>query len=142
MPRSAEQAGLQQSHRSGRAPVKVAVAYVQVLIEFYTALLGWSFEKTEPLDYWLIETGSSDEPGINGGLLPRPTASPGETAAAKAFVCTAQVASLDETLATGESLGVRIALSKMPVTGIGWLAYIKDPDGNLLGLLQPDEAAK
>ena len=121
---------------------EIQASQPQVLIEFYTALLGWSFEKTEPLDYWLIETSSSDEPGINGGLLPRPTVSPGETAAVNAFVCTAQVASLDETLATGESLGARIALPKMPVTGIGWLAYIKDPDGNLLGLLQPDEAAK
>jgi hypothetical protein len=29
----------------------------------------------------------------------------------------------------------------MPIPGIGWLAYIKDTDGNMLGLLQPDEAA-
>lgn len=29
----------------------------------------------------------------------------------------------------------------MPVTGVGWLAYIKDPDVNTLGLLQTDPAA-
>ena len=29
----------------------------------------------------------------------------------------------------------------MPVKGISWLAYIKDPDGNILGLMQMDPAA-
>ena len=29
----------------------------------------------------------------------------------------------------------------MPVTGMGWLAYVKDPDGNILGLLEPDPSA-
>ena len=28
-----------------------------------------------------------------------------------------------------------------PVPGVGWLAYIKDPDGNIVGLLEPDETA-
>jgi len=27
------------------------------------------------------------------------------------------------------------------VPGVGWLAYVKDPDGNILGLLQADPAA-
>jgi predicted enzyme related to lactoylglutathione lyase len=26
------------------------------------------------------------------------------------------------------------------VPGVGWLAYVKDPDGNILGLLEPDPA--
>ena len=30
---------------------------------------------------------------------------------------------------------------KMAVGGMGWLAYIKDPDGNILGLLESDPAA-
>jgi uncharacterized protein len=115
----------------------------QALIDFYTELLGWSFTKWEGADYWLIETGPADQPGINGGLLPRPGgAAPSEGQAVNAFVCTAGVASLDEALATSAGLGATLAFPKMPVMSIGWLAYIKDPDGNLLGLLQPDEDAK
>ena len=38
-------------------------------------------------------------------------------------------------------LGATLALPKMPIPGMGWLAYIKDPDGNLLGLMEPDEKA-
>jgi len=32
-------------------------------------------------------------------------------------------------------------LLMMPVPGVGWLACVKDPDGNDVGLPQPDEAA-
>ena len=112
------------------------------LVDFYTALLGWSFSKWEGAEYWLIETGSADQPGINGGLLPRPSDPPLDMQAVNAFVCTAEVASLDETLAKGAELGASAAYPKQPVPGVGWLAYIKDPDGNIVGLLQPDEGAK
>jgi uncharacterized protein len=113
----------------------------EALIDFYTALLGWNFTKQEAMDYWLIETGPADQPGINGGLVRRPVAGPAESQAVNAFICTVQVDSLDDTLATNAGLGGVVALPKMPVPGIGWLAYVKDPDGNILGLLQPDEAA-
>ena len=114
----------------------------QVLIDFYTAVLGWSFSKVESIGYWRIETGSSDGPGIDGGLVQRPVCAPGESQALNAFVCTAEVESLDETLAESLDLGAVVALPKMPVPGMGWLAYIKDPDGNVLGLLQPDAKAE
>jgi uncharacterized protein len=58
-----------------------------------------------------------------------------------AFICTVQVDSVDGTLAKNAALGGVVALPKMPVPGVGWLAYMKDPDGNILGLLQSDEAA-
>jgi len=41
-------------------------------INFYSTVFGWKFDKwAGPADYWLITTGDSGEPGINGGLLPR-----------------------------------------------------------------------
>jgi predicted enzyme related to lactoylglutathione lyase len=39
------------------------------------------------------------------------------------------------------SLGGTLALPKMPIPGVGWLAYVKDPDGNIFGLTQPDTTA-
>jgi predicted enzyme related to lactoylglutathione lyase len=38
-------------------------------------------------------------------------------------------------------MGCVLALPKMPVPGVGWLAYIKDLDGNILGIHQPDPNA-
>lgn len=113
----------------------------QALIDFYTALLGWSFSKWGEVDYWLITTGPAEEPGINGGLLPRRGDAPVEMQAVNSFVCTAQVTSLDDTLAKATSLGGTLAVPKMPIPGVGWLAYVKDPDGNIFGLMQPDPSA-
>jgi uncharacterized protein len=121
---------------------EIQASQPQALAEFYTELLGWSISKWEGADYWLIDTGPADQPGINGGLLPRSGPAPVEVQAVNAFVCTAGVESLDATLAKAMSLGATVALPKNAVPGVGWLAYIKDPDGNVLGLLQPDESAK
>ena len=114
----------------------------QALIDFYSKLLGWSFNKFGEMDYWLITTGPDERPGINGGLLKRPCAAPGESPAMNAFVCTACIDSLDESVAQATSLGARLAFPKMAIPGVGWLAYIKDPDGNTLGLMQFDEKVK
>ncbi len=121
---------------------EIQASQPQALIDFYTELLGWSFTKWEGGEYWLITTGPDDQPGINGGLLPRPADPPLDMQAVNAFVCTAGVESLDATLARGAELGASVALPKNAVPGVGWLAYIKDPDGNIVGLLQPDEEAK
>ena len=60
----------------------------QALIDYYTALFGWSFNKWEGGDYWLIHTGPEEKPGINGGLLPRRGPVPEAMAAVNAFVIT------------------------------------------------------
>jgi predicted enzyme related to lactoylglutathione lyase len=114
----------------------------EALASFYRALLGWKVEKWGGMDYWLLETGPAESPGINGGLLPRrgPRPAPGQSV--NAFVCTAEVAALDDTFARALALGAVAAVPKMPIPGVGWLAYVQDPDGNLLGLMQPDPAAK
>ncbi|MCB9411448.1 MAG: hypothetical protein H6525_01140 [Actinobacteria bacterium] len=42
---------------------------------FYSAVFDWEFEDYGEFTgstYWGIMTGPDDEPGINGGLLPRP----------------------------------------------------------------------
>jgi predicted enzyme related to lactoylglutathione lyase len=111
------------------------------LIAFYSGLLGWTFTPTQGTEYWLIGTGPADEPGIDGGLVRRPVPGPADAPVLNAFPCTVAVDSLDATLAKGDELGAVVALPKMAVTGVGWLAYVKDPDGNLLGLLESDPKA-
>ena len=43
----------------------------QALIGFYGELFGWTFNKWDGGEYWVVHTGPDDKPGINGGLLPR-----------------------------------------------------------------------
>jgi predicted enzyme related to lactoylglutathione lyase len=113
----------------------------KALIDFYTPLLGWKFQERAGGGYWQIDTGPADAPGINGGLIPRrgPAALDGQ--AVNAFLCTVEVPSLDACLAKALALGASLALPKMAIPGVGWLAYVKDPDANLLGLTQLDSSA-
>ena len=46
---------------------------------FYAAVFDWSFQdygQTAGATYWGVVTGPEDQPGINGGLLPRPAVWP------------------------------------------------------------------
>lgn len=112
------------------------------LIPFYEKLFGWQFCKWGgPMPYWLIKTGEPGSPGIDGGLLPRQGPVPVEAASVNCYVCTVEVANLDHSLASLPSGGVT-CVPKMAIPGVGWLAYAKDPDGNIFGLMQNDPAAK
>jgi len=108
-------------------------------VAFYQKLFGWEFTAWGgPMPYWIIKTGEG--PGIDGGLVPRRgTVTP--EAPVIAYVCTIEVAALDDQLAKAVSLGGAIALPKQPIPGIGWLAYAKDTEGNVFGLMQNDPAA-
>ena len=111
------------------------------LITFYTKLLGWSFQKWEgPMPYWLITTGPDGEPGINGGLLQRRGPAHGDIV--NSFVCTVQVDDVDAMLRRGAELGGVVAVPRMPIPGVGWLGYLKDPDGNIFGVTGTDPNAR
>jgi predicted enzyme related to lactoylglutathione lyase len=49
---------------------------------------------------------------------------------------------LDETLEAVTANGGSLALPKMPVPTIGWLAYFKDTEGNIFGAMQNDPNAR
>ncbi len=112
-------------------------------IRFYTSLFDWTIRKWEgPVDYWTIDTGHPDRPGINGGLVRRRGEPPVEGQAVNAYPCTIGVEDLDGLLGRVPGLGGSVAFPKMPIPGVGWLAYVKDTEGNILGLMQPDPTAK
>ena len=104
---------------------------------FYRGLFGWEIRKWEgPQDYWLIRTGEG-QPGIDGGLLRRPGPSPAEGQPVQGYVCTVEVASLDEVLGKLPPAGGRVVVPKRAIPGVGWLAYATDTEGNVFGMLQP-----
>jgi predicted enzyme related to lactoylglutathione lyase len=87
------------------------------------------------MEYWMIRTGNEGEPGIDGGMLRKQHPS-------QPCANTIGVADLDATLKQIETSGGTIAMPKMPVPGVGWLAYCKDTEGHMFGVLQPDPEAK
>jgi uncharacterized protein len=111
-------------------------------VRFYQELFGWQITRWEgPMEYWVVRTGDGSQPGIDGGLLRRQGGGPTSGHAVNAYVCTVDVENLDDVLSRGARLGASVAVPRMPVPGLGWLAYITDPEGNILGIMQTDPAA-
>jgi predicted enzyme related to lactoylglutathione lyase len=107
---------------------------------FYRELFGWRIEKWDgPMEYWMVFTGPDGTPGINGGLMRRQQPLSGNDGVI-AYVCTVNVDDLDRSMAHGAELGAAVAMPRFPVTGVGWMAYLKDPAGNVFGLMQMDKA--
>ncbi len=110
-------------------------------VKFYQKVFNWKFEKWKgPMDYWMITTGPDKELGINGGLAKREMPASGKSIIA--YVCTVDVDSVDRYVEKITGSGGSIVDPKMPIPGIGWLAYCKDTEGNTFGIMQSDELAK
>ncbi len=109
-------------------------------VAFYEKVFGWTFQKWEgPMEYWLVTTGPNEQPGINGGLMRRQGEIDGQ--AVIAYVCTIDVATVDDSVKTIETNGGQVVVPKMPIPGLGWLVYCKDTEGNILGIMQSDPSA-
>ena len=122
-------------------------------IRFYENVFGWKFGKWDPVpagadpaakspEFWLITTGPDTEVGINGSLLRRRGGSPVDGAPTNGYICTIQVTSVDDIAAKVEGYGGKVVLPKMPVPGVGWLAYGKDSEGNIFGFMQDDTTVR
>lgn len=110
---------------------------------FYSDVFGWNITNLgeQMGNYHMVVTGedASGEkwPGINGGITPRMGDIPKSGQAVNAFVCTISVDNLEQYIEKVKNAGGSMALDKMEVPGVGWLAYCKDIEENIFGLLQP-----
>ena len=106
------------------------------LVAFYEGVFGWTIKKWDgPMDYWLIMTGSKDEPGIDGGIARRGEGDSG-------FINSIDVLSVDDYVAKIEGVGGSVVAPKRAIPGVGYLAYCKDPDGNVFCIMEEDGSAK
>ena len=100
----------------------------EALTKFYSEVFGWKFQKASlpGPEYWLCETGP-DGPGINGAVMKRQDPR-------QPWMNYVDVANIDAMLEQAINLGAKIALPKTSITGVGALAAIIDPEGNICGL--------
>jgi predicted enzyme related to lactoylglutathione lyase len=99
------------------------------LMDFYFRVFNWTFEKWGEMDYWIIKTGKG--PGIDGGLGTRRGPSN----------ITIEVPDVDACLKKIQQAGGTVALPKTTMPGVGYLAYFKDPQGNIFGIMKNDPTA-
>ncbi len=101
--------------------------------KFYKEVFNWKFEKWDgPMDYWIINTGSEKEPGINGGLSKR---IPGQIG----ITNTITVTSIDEFSKKIIEKGGQIIVPKMAIPKVGWFAQCTDTEMNAFGIIEMDD---
>jgi predicted enzyme related to lactoylglutathione lyase len=111
---------------------------------FYADVFGWTYDDWSAVTgspYWGVHTGDAAEPGIDGGLMPRPASVPGDGAATNAGILTMGVDDFDAAAATIEAAGGRLAQGKTALPGMAWQGYYLDTEGNRFGIHQPDPDA-
>lgn len=109
---------------------------------FYREAFGWRIDPMPELNYNVVvttpmdeNTGAPLEPGaINGGMMARD----GQLTSP---VITVDVEDIDSALGRIAELGGSTVKSKGAVPGMGYFAYFKDTEGNILGLWQTDPTA-
>jgi predicted enzyme related to lactoylglutathione lyase len=80
-------------------------------------------------------TGKNSEPGIDGGIARKKDRSdPG-------VLVTAQVDSVDASLKKIIKAGGSIGVPKRAIAGVGYQAYFRDPEGNVIGIMENDPSA-
>ncbi len=103
---------------------------------FYKTVFDWKINPIPNMGYTILQTVTVDEqnmpkePGaINGGMLKRqsPITSP---------VITINVDNIESSLEKIKQNGGQIVREKTQVGNMGFTAYFKDSEGNILGLWQ------
>lgn len=102
--------------------------------KFYREALGWRIEPVPGMDYSMVITADMDDNGqpvaagaINGGMMARE----GEITNP---VVTVDVPDINATLKRVEELGGSVVVPKNEIPGMGYTAYFRDSEGNVMGL--------
>ena len=111
---------------------------VDKLKSFYENLFGWKIVKTpgDFMEYWVIQTVPTDDkgmpmrPGVNGGMYKKQSES-------NIPVNYIRVEDIDKALNDVVKLGGKVTVGKQEVPGIGYVAQIRDPEGNPIAMIHP-----
>ena len=106
---------------------------------FYESVFGWTFSAWGPPGFFQIETGSADEPGVQGALQQRRELVGG---ARTGVECTFAVDDVDATVEAVRAAGGTILMERFTISGVGHLVFFQDPGGNPIGAMQYDPNAE
>ncbi len=107
---------------------------------FFGSVFGWKFEKQPSADeYYRIEAGPADEPGINGGIgmVGQARISEGRPLTQ----VTIPVPSIEDYIVRIKEYGGYVLEPRMAIPGVGWYATCAEPGGLVFGLLEADPTA-
>lgn len=102
---------------------------------FFEKVFNWKFDQFGDQDYWFAKTGEDETPGINGAIIKKRHPD-------QPVKNSIEVKSIDSSAKQIAQAGGEIVVPKMPIPGMGWLAFFKDPYGNIHGLWEKERNAK
>jgi uncharacterized protein YndB with AHSA1/START domain len=98
-------------------------------IKFYKNVFGWKINKWQgEFDYWLVEAGEEDEPGINGAIKPKESGS--------MISDVISVDSYDEFALKIEAEGGKMLTEKMTIPDMGFTGSFQDTEGNVMAIIE------
>jgi hypothetical protein len=99
---------------------------------FYANLFGWSIDANNPMNYGLVTTGAGK--GVDGGIGGAQDGTPS--------ICFyVEVPDITATLAAAEAAGGKTLMPREVVTDAVVVGMFADPQGNVVGLVEPSEPA-
>jgi uncharacterized protein len=104
---------------------------------FYEKTFGWQFKPWGPPGFYLIQTGTDEDPGVHGALQGRREVVPGKPM--YGFECSLGVESIDDTIAAIEANGGKIVMPKFHIPTVGTLIFFEDTEGTVIGAMQYEE---
>ena len=103
--------------------------------KFYKTVFGWEIDRIPEMDYSMVRTvkvGEDRMPvergAINGGMMKRDRV--------RSPVITIQVDNIEEAIEKAKKEGGRLVIGKESAGDMGFTAYVKDTEGNVIGLWQ------
>jgi len=107
---------------------------------FYEKVFGWQFEPWGPPGFYLLHTGTPQEPGIQGALQQRRELLPGQRMIG--YECTIGVDSADAIADLAQANGGKVVMAKAIIPTVGELVWLQDPEGNVFGAMKYEEQRK
>jgi predicted enzyme related to lactoylglutathione lyase len=105
----------------------------QALQDFYSELFEWKIDANNPLEYGTVDTNAGGA-GIPGGIW-----AAGDKAGAELgdyVLVTVGVPDIAAAVTKAEGLGAKALVPRWEVPEGPTVAYLRDPEGHLFGLIQ------
>jgi predicted enzyme related to lactoylglutathione lyase len=109
---------------------------VSSLSKFYKDVFGWKFDKSPMPDfeYWTIATGPQGK-SVGGGMYKKMSPNDGP----RNFI---QAEKIDSVIAAFKRAGGKERMGKQEVPNVGFTFIGTDPEGNVIGLHEPQRGAR
>ena len=114
---------------------EICVDDLERAANFYTKVFGWKIEMVDDMSgYHFIHTSEDEGMAITGGLMKR-------VDEWDSTVNTIDVPSVDTFAKKIAEAGGKVLAPKIAISGVGYLQYCQDVEGNSFGIMEYDESA-